>query len=71
MSRGRKALEAEYCAQYHCHGDCGKLGHVVQHLAAYKHKKLTLAAFDELENAAQRKIREQRAEVERKAKESL
>lgn len=69
MSGGRNAID--YCTQYHCAGDCGKHGHGVQHLSTYRHKKLTLAVFDELESAEQRKLREQRAEVERKARKQL
>jgi len=74
MSDGRKALEADFCALYHCAGDCGKRGHGVQHisdLGRYRYKKLVLAAFDELESAAQQKLRERRAEVERKARKQL
>jgi hypothetical protein len=71
VSKGRKAHEAEYCTQYHCAGDCGKRGHGVPDLSRYRHKKLALAAFDELESDEQRKLREQRAEVERKAREAL
>lgn len=61
----------DFCTQYHCAGDCGKLGHGVQHLGAYRYKKMVLATFDELESAEQRKLREQRAEVERKAREAM
>lgn len=71
MSRGRKAVEAEYCTYYYCPGDCGKLGHGLPDFNAYKRKKLILPAFDKLENDEQRKLREQRAEVERKAREQL
>lgn len=60
-----------YCTQYHCAGDCGTRHARPTDLSAYKRKKLTLAAFDELESDEQRLLRERRAEVERAAREAL
>ena len=75
MTKGRKALEADdFCTLYHCAGDCGKRGHGVQHISSlerYRHKKMVLAAFDELEADEQRRLREARSIIERKAKDSL
>lgn len=61
----------DWCDNYHCPGDCGKRGHGAQHLGTYRHKKLVLAAWDQMESDQQRKVRELRAEIERKAKDQL
>ena len=67
-----------YCATYHCAGDCG-LPHSPDERAqqftaegrAQERKRLTLAAFDTLEHPDKRASMDEKARIERNARNSL
>src|SRR6185312_5284688 len=74
ISKGRKPLTG-FCTSYHCSGDCGMHGfgyqHAVVDLAQQRRKRLTLAAFDQLQHEQDREREERRAEVERGAQAAM
>ncbi len=81
MHGARKRPDPDYCTAYHCAGDCG-LPHNQQERQrqftavgrAQERKRyaaMVLAEFDKQEHQRAAPIREERAEIRRKAKESL
>jgi hypothetical protein len=81
MTGARKRHDPDYCTAYHCAGDCG-LPHndkerQQQFTAAgraqerKRYAAMVLGEFDKQERQRSAPIREERAEVRRKAKESL
>jgi hypothetical protein len=71
MTKGRKALlrvVPDYCARYHCPGDCGQPHNQDERIA---HARSVLDAFDQMEREAGKQARESAAIVRAKARKSL
>lgn len=81
MQEARKRLDPDYCTAYHCAGDCGLPHNQQDRLQQFtaagraqerkRYAAMVLGEFDKQERQRAAPVREERAEIRRKAKEQL